>query len=412
MLFIVLATTYSLVTPIFESPDELWHYPLVWHLARTGRLPVQDPARPQLWGQEGSQPPLYYALAALLTAPLSTADLPELIYRNPHADVGLVSPDGNANLMVHTGREAWPWRGAVLAIHLARFWSILLGAGTVLTVYALGRVLWPEQPALALLAMSFVAFNPMFLFISGSVNNDNLITLLASLILWRLARLVVNEAAPRPGAEPWLWPAVSLGALVGLAALTKVSGLGLMGLVGLTWLGWGWRRCSWRMAILGNGALGLLVVAIAGWWYWRNFTLYDDWTGTQNMIAMMGARPVTPTAAQLLSETPGLLRSFWGLFGYFSVPLPTPLYGLLNLILGAGLSGLLVPFKKTFGSSTELAQALAGSPGDQSPGYRAAPRERGLAGFTRRCFVARKFISGRWLDWVALVLNMSQYCKG
>ena len=38
--FFILALTYSIVTPIFESPDELWHYPFVWHLARTGRLPV------------------------------------------------------------------------------------------------------------------------------------------------------------------------------------------------------------------------------------------------------------------------------------------------------------------------------------------------------------------------------------
>jgi hypothetical protein len=25
--FFLLATTYSIITPIFESPDELWHYP-------------------------------------------------------------------------------------------------------------------------------------------------------------------------------------------------------------------------------------------------------------------------------------------------------------------------------------------------------------------------------------------------
>ncbi|MCB0174152.1 MAG: hypothetical protein KDJ97_26800, partial [Anaerolineae bacterium] len=59
LLFTFLATVYSIVTPIFESPDELWHYPFVWHLAQTAELPVQDPANPQLWQQEGSQPPLY-----------------------------------------------------------------------------------------------------------------------------------------------------------------------------------------------------------------------------------------------------------------------------------------------------------------------------------------------------------------
>lgn len=336
LLFLILATTYSIITPIFETPDELWHYPFVWHLAHTGQLPVQNPARPQLWGQEGSQPPLYYALTALLTAPIPAADLPDLIYRNPHADIGVVTPDGNANIVVHTKQERWPWRGAVLAIHLARFFSILLGTGTVLIAYALGRLLWPERPTVALLAMGFVAFNPMFLFISASVNNDNLITFLASLTVWWLVWLVIIYGDRRPPLRYFS----GLGLLAGLATLTKVSGLGLAGLVGLTLLGWGWSRRSWRIALLGNGMVGLVAVAVAGWWYWRNFVLYGDWTGIQTMIAMMGSRPVTPTLTQLISELPGLLRSFWGLFGYFSLPLPTPVYWMLNLLLATGLAGL------------------------------------------------------------------------
>lgn len=335
--FVLLATIYSIVTPIFESPDELWHYPFVWRLARTGELPVQDPFQPQLWKQEGSQPPLYYALAALLTAPIPADDLPDLIYDNPHADIGLASPDGNANIVVHTAREAWPWQGAVLALHLTRLLSVLLGSGTVLATYALGRLLWPERPTLALLAMAFVAFNPMFIFISGSVNNDNLIIFLATLTLWQLALLVVRQREP---AQLPVRQLIGLGVLTGLASLAKVSGLGLLGLVGLTLLWRGGQQRSWRLAILGNGLVGLIALAIAGWWYGRNVALYGDWTGTQTMVALMGGRPVTPTLAQLLSEIPGLLRSFWGLFGYFSVPMPSPIYWLLNLLLAAGLAGL------------------------------------------------------------------------
>ncbi|MCB0222863.1 MAG: DUF2142 domain-containing protein [Anaerolineae bacterium] len=338
LLFTFLATVYSIVTPIFESPDELWHYPFVWHLAQTAELPVQDPANPQLWQQEGSQPPLYYALAALLTTPTSSDNLPDLIYRNPHADIGLVSPDGNANIVIHTTAEQWPWRGAVLAIHLTRLFSIVLGLGTIITIYALARHIWPAHLHLALLAMSFVAFNPMFLFISASVNNDNLITLLASLILLRLTYLASALALASRGIR--LTEFVILGVLVGLGMLTKVSGLGLLGLVGLTLLILGIRYRSWRTAILGNVIVCGLAIAVAGWWYWRNFRLYSDWTGTEIMVKMMGARPVPPTAEQLLSEVPGLMRSFWGLFGYFSVPLPSLVYPIFNIVLLLGLAGL------------------------------------------------------------------------
>lgn len=333
--FFVLATLYSIVTPLFEALDEVWHYPFVWHLANTWQLPVQDPANVQLWRQEGSQPPLYYALAALLTTPISTDDLPGLIYRNPHADLGLVTTDGNINMIVHTAKEAWPWQGAVLAAHIARLLSVALSTGTVLAIYALGRTLWPERPAFALLATSFVAFNPMFLFVSGSVNNDNLVTLLASLTLWQLVRILVDAQ------EPPLRQFAGLGLLTGLAALSKFSGVGLLGLVGLTLLVWGARRRSWRTAILGNTIITLLAAAIAGWWYWRNIALYGDWTGTQNMVAMMGPRAVTPTVGQLLAEVPGMMRSFWGLFGGLSLPMPPPAYWILNLVLAIGLLGAL-----------------------------------------------------------------------
>jgi len=337
--FFILATIYSIVTPLFEALDEVWHYPFVWHLAQTWELPVQDPANVQLWRQEASQPPLYYGLAALLTSPVAAGDLPQLIYRNPHADLGVVMPDGNINMIIHTQKEAWPWRGAALAVHLARLLSVLLATGTVLAVYALGRTLWPQQRRLALLAMAFVAFNPMFLFVAGSVNNDNLVTLLAALVLWQLVKLVTQQPTR---AEPSLGQFIILGVLLGLAALSKLSGLGLLGLAGLTLLGWGWRQRSWRVAILGNVIITLLAVTIAGWWYWRNITLYGDWSGTQNMVAMMGPRTVTPTMGQLLAELPGMMRSFWGLFGGLSLPMPVPVYWGLNLLLLAGVAGLLL----------------------------------------------------------------------
>ena len=95
--FVLVATGYSVSTPLFEAPDELFHFPFVRHLAEGGRLPVQDPANPGPWNQEGGQPPLYYALAALATRWVRADDLPEISQRNPHADVGLIRPGGNPN---------------------------------------------------------------------------------------------------------------------------------------------------------------------------------------------------------------------------------------------------------------------------------------------------------------------------
>jgi hypothetical protein len=59
VLFVILGTTYSVVTPIFEASDELWHYLFIKHLADGNGLPMQDASANQPWRQEGGQPPLY-----------------------------------------------------------------------------------------------------------------------------------------------------------------------------------------------------------------------------------------------------------------------------------------------------------------------------------------------------------------
>lgn len=334
-IFCLIATGYSIVTPLFESPDELWHYPYVWHIAQTGSLPVQLPGQPQLWEHEGSQAPLYYLLAALVTWPIDSSDLPLLLNRNPHADIGLVTPDRNINMVIHTPREAWPWQGAVLAVHLVRFFSVLLATGTVWLIYLLGLLLYPTRPEIALVAMTLVAFNPMFAFIAGSINNDNLITFTATLTLWQLLSLL-SQSGDKPLS---LWQLVGLGCLTGVTALSKLSGLGMLGLAILTLLWLGWRQRSWRIALVGNSVVFLMTAIIAGWWYGRNLLLYGDWSGTQTTLLIMAPRPFAPTLLQWLHEAAGLLHSFWGVFGYFSLLLPAPIYWVLNLLLLSGIGG-------------------------------------------------------------------------
>src|SRR5450756_557935 len=65
--FIFLAGIYSVLNPLFESPDEVWHYAFVQHLASGQALPVLDPQHPGPWAQEGGQPPLYYLATSLFT---------------------------------------------------------------------------------------------------------------------------------------------------------------------------------------------------------------------------------------------------------------------------------------------------------------------------------------------------------
>ncbi len=155
--FALLGAVFAVTTPLFEASDELWHYPMVQQLSRGGPLPVQDPANVGAWRQEASQPPLYYYLMGWATAWIDTRDMAQVRWLNPHVDNGIVTPDGNTNLAVHTAAERWPWRGTVLAVRLARLLSVLMSAGTVLFTYLLAREFFDDKLS-SLLAAALVAF--------------------------------------------------------------------------------------------------------------------------------------------------------------------------------------------------------------------------------------------------------------
>ena len=58
-LFVALGILYSVTTPLFEAPDEQWHFAFVQYVATGRGLPVQTVDQPtHLARQEGSQPPL------------------------------------------------------------------------------------------------------------------------------------------------------------------------------------------------------------------------------------------------------------------------------------------------------------------------------------------------------------------
>ncbi len=337
VLFLLLSIIYGLATPIFEASDELYHYPYVHYIVSEQRLPVQDPDDIQLWAQEGGQPPLYYLISAIATFWIDTSDFAQRLVHNPHAKIGIPLAPDNKNMVVHTRAERSSFRGTVLAVRLIRLLSILMGAGTVLLTYRIAREILPESLLLALVAASVTAFNPMFLFISASVNNDNLAVVLCSLALLLIVRLIRIGATPRRVAV--------LGLVIGLAALTKLSALGLLGLaaVAITWDAW--QQRSWRAWLQHGLVLGGLVLAIAGWWYVRNWLLYQDPLGFNVWLEIAGARHISPGAAGLLAEFEGFRISYWGLFGGVNVLMHPLVYwfydaltllAVLGLVVGAG----------------------------------------------------------------------------
>lgn len=348
--YLIITLAYGAINPLFEAPDENWHFFTTAYIARNGRLPVvEDPPDPFL-GQEAAQPPLYYLLGAALIAPVMPDDVQvwrDAIHENPFAWIGDASALANVNRMVHNPAETWPWQGYPAAAHLLRVFSTLLGLGTLLCIYVGGRSLWPESRTRPLMATALTAFLPQFNFLHASITNDTLVIFLCSLALVQLIRLWgENESPPDPAgrsrpdrarAAPRL---ILLGLTVGLAALSKNAGvllllysLGFLAVIGL-------RDRDYRFILRAAALVTVPAVLVAGWLWVRNQQLYGDWTATAPFIAIAGGDRGY-SLGQVLAESDGLIASSVAVFGWFNLRPPDWVYWVWFGIAGLAVVGAL-----------------------------------------------------------------------
>jgi 4-amino-4-deoxy-L-arabinose transferase-like glycosyltransferase len=331
LLYLLLATVYNLTNPLFESPDELLHYGFIRHLHQERRLPVVDLDGPLT---EYHQPPLYYALAALVTAPLPDGELEAHTLINPFwgYEIGAVGDD-NKNQYLHGPEQHFPFDSTTWAVHLTRALSTVFGCGTLALVYLLALRFVPQPLAAA--STAIVAFTPNFLLTSGSITNDSLVILLST----ASGLLIVDLAAKRE--PPSLTCLASLAALLGLGMLTKLSAWPLLPLSALAITLLALRLKSWRVFFVSGTILLAGVGLLGGWWALRNLRLYGDLTGLSSMWAVWGVREPL-TLSTYLVELRYFRTTFWANFGYGNVPVAGWVYTLLDVTVVGGAVGLLV----------------------------------------------------------------------
>ncbi len=333
VVYVVVAGLFAVHTPPWQAPDEPAHYNYIAQVAENGCCPVIEVGdwnsayldelktahfAPELLGNfaaiqyEDHQPPLYYLLQSL-------------VYKLTD--------------------------GSLIAL---RLFSALLGGGIVLCTYAVGILLLPDRPQVALGAATLTAFLPQHLAILTSVNNDFLSGLIIGLTLLGTLHYLRGDRV-----KPW-----HLGLLVGIGLLTKLSTLFLGGIVPLAillkwWSGRRDKQLSIRALISPLISFALPALILGGIMWVHNVDVYGfpdvfgqrqhnlvvaDQPRTAALIASVGFGQYLQTALQTT------FNSFWGQFGWMALPLPEwmyPLFLALLIVAGTGLIINRVSVKKS-----------------------------------------------------------------
>lgn len=318
---VLLGIYWSVTIPIWEAHDEDGHYYFVRYLATEHSLPPRGWKSPSR-NDESHQPPLYYILAAVPVSLVNVDDdaSPKL---NPY--VFWTYAQGGVNRVVHDPvAEAWPYRGTYLAIHLARWVSVLVGALGLLFTFWAARLLAPEQPWVRWGATLALAFWPQYRFSTAVINNDIMVTAAAAAVMWLLVRVIVVRPLRA-------YDLLGLGAATGVALLSKGVALALLPVVMIVVVGCvvAAGRRAWRLLMWLLGA-AVLAAALVGWWYARNVSEGVGVLGATRDLKFL--RLVVNSLflfgglGKILYITQRGFFSLWATFGWATFYLPGPTY--------------------------------------------------------------------------------------
>lgn len=177
---------WALITPPFHVPDEVDHFAYTQSLVQRGEAPSRNPATPRArWSSAEAlalEDESFFSDHQVGDTRAPWTVRAQSVYREQVAAAHPSSSNGGGNETAATHGAIYY---AALApaylmassspfsqLTLMRLTSALIGALTVVFAFLLARELAPGRPWLGVLAALLVAYQPMYGFISGAVNND------------------------------------------------------------------------------------------------------------------------------------------------------------------------------------------------------------------------------------------------
>ena len=368
------AASFALITPLFETPDEGEHFAAAQYIAETGhandRTPIANRGPFSTEETYALEAVRLYSLAESPHGrpPWREADEQAWLQRVHAGDPPSRSDGGgfavatSAHSPLYYALLAPAYRavgGASVASQLTamRLMSCAMGALVALFAFLILRELLPRQPWAAVAAGLIVAFQPMFGFISGGINNDNGVNAAAAAITYLIIRGLRRGLTWRLG--------LALGATLAIAPVLKGTGyflfpVALLGVIGML------VRGRDRRTLIGLGALLIGGVAVTALWgvvagvFGRTVVTAPSGNNvTADIIAIHDPVAYVSYIWQLFfPPIPGtdMLNIYaqrvpafsiyvmrgWGAFGWYAILMPAwVLIGIALVIMGFGALGII-----------------------------------------------------------------------
>lgn len=274
-----LAASWALITPPFDAPDETENFAYAQTVAENGRAPQTTHTARRPYSSE-----LQVAFEGVNVAgylgqsdgrpPWRRAD--ERAWERRAAALR-PSPGDGGGIDIAAGYTPLYYAAlapAYLAADHASIWSrltlmrlvsALLGAVAAAAAFLLVRELLPRHRWAAVAGGLLVAFQPMFSFVSGAVNDDAGVNAAGAVLLWLAVRALRRGLSVRLG--------LVLGAVLVLAPLAKGNGLFLYPAAALALAGVAWRQ---RPGLRPFAAVAAGFAVTAGLWIPISLALHHD----------------------------------------------------------------------------------------------------------------------------------------
>lgn len=323
---------YSLVIPVDQTPDEIYHFTMIKakQLALEGRY-----ERDQRQVAAHIDLARYYLLYPDSVRQLTLKDV---------EDAGLPDPPSSLNLY-------YLLNACILRVlsleqvrdemYVVRGMSILCGTFVVFLALCIARDLFPTQPLLMFGIPLFITFVPQFSAMNGAINNDKLVEVFVASGLFVMVKILqAGLTVPR---------VVLLFAFPALALLSKRTAIFLLPLLVIFWIVLWWKgSLGIRMhVVLAAIFLAIGLGAYALMWksgefndfieqhviwapnYWVKYMLFDP------------ARYSVAALKHYAKFFIVLYWSFWAVFGYMTIHLHYLWYVMVAITQMVAIGGLL-----------------------------------------------------------------------